>query len=239
MAESFGDWLGVTERQTGPFGFNSYNGNGLDYTGRVQQAQGFDPTQQNQARGGQQGLGDMLNAASQGLGPSAAQAQFAQNSQQAQQMARGMFNQNRGAGGALNSYYANQNAAFGAQNAAAQAAALRAQEMQQARAQYGQVLNEQRGGDLQYGQLENQRNLQNASQFNQVLANAQAEANQLRAQQNAQIAEQERLRQKANYDARNGFADKLEKFGFGAASAGGEGGFAEALKAGGAAANAK
>ena len=222
MAEGFGDWLGVTERQSGPFGFGSYNGNAVDYTGRVQQAQGFNPTEQAQARAGQQSLGQMLAAASAGNGPSAAQAMFAQQSQAAQNQARGMLNANRGAGGALNAYYASQNVAQGVQNAAAQAAMLKAQEMQQARAQYSGLLDQQRGGDLQYGQMQNQLAMGNAQQFNQMLANAQAEANQLRAQQNQQIYGQEQARQAANYAMRNYVGQKVTDTGFGALQAGGK-----------------
>ena len=214
--DTLSDFTGLNKRIGGPYAERNYNSAPVDYTGRVQQAQGFNPAEQAQARAGQQSLGQMLAAASAGNGPSAAQAMFAQQSQAAQNQARGMLNANRGAGGALNAYYASQNVAQGVQNAAAQAAMLKAQEMQQARAQYAGLLDQQRGGDLQYGQMQNQLAMGNATQFNQMLANAQAEANQLRAQQNQQIYNVEQARQAGLANARNQVFGKALDFAGGA-----------------------
>lgn len=205
------DFLGITAAKEGPWGMDAYNPNAVDYTGRVRQAQGFDPAAYQANMGQQNAFANVLQRASNGIGPSVAQSQFQQHAQQAQNMARGLFNQNRGSGGALNAYYAAQGAGNMAQDAAAQAAQIRAQEQQAARAMYGQQLQGIGQSNLQYGGMQNQMNLANAEQYNQMLANVQAQANALRGQQNAGITDMESMRQRSNYDLRNGFVQQLMK----------------------------
>lgn len=203
------DFLGITAAKEGPWGTDAYNPNAIDMTGRIRQAQGFDPAAYQANLGQQNAFANVLQRASNGIGPSVAQSQFQQHAQQAQNMARGLFNQNRGAGGALNAYYAAQGIGNMAQDAAAQAAQLRAQEQLGARGQYGQMLQGIGQSNLQYGGMQNQMNLANAEQYNQMLANVQAQANALRGQQNADISQMEGLRQKANYELRDWGAQQL------------------------------
>lgn len=207
--DALSDYTGLVQHKGGPFGMNAYKADPVDYTGRAHQSQMFDTANQAQARQGQGNLGAMLANAAMGQGPSAAQAQFALQSQQAQNMARGLFNANRGAGGAMNAYYAAQQQGANTQTAAAQAALLKAQEMQNARAQYGGLLEQQRGQDLQLGQSQNQNNQFNAQAYNQLLADAQTQANQLRAQQNQQVYKQEQARLQNMAQMRNWAIQKV------------------------------
>lgn len=222
--DTLSDYTGLVQHKGGPFGMNAYNGNPVDYTGRVHQADMFDTANQAQARQGQANLGAMLANASMGQGPSSAQSQFALQSQQAQNMARGLFNQSRGAGGAMNAYYAAQQQGANTQTAAAQAAILKAQEMQNARAAYGGLLEQQRGQDLQLGQAQNQNAQFNAQSYNQLLADAQNQANQLRAQRNQQIYNQEQARLQNIAQMRNWAIQKV--------SGGLAGGASDAINAG-------
>lgn len=158
-----------------------------DYARAIMNAQGSAQRAEQGAGhvGYQQGmLAQDLQAQAAGQGPSLAQMQLMQATNQNNAMSAGMAASQRGINPALAQRMAMQNQATMNQGAAAQSGQLRLQEQMQARQQLGDVLNAQRQGYLgqqqnnagmfgQAGQLQNQQNqgritnLNNAQQLNQ------------------------------------------------------------------------
>lgn len=192
-----------------------------DQSSNAKNAAGYDTTAQDQSRGDQRGLTQMLQAQAAGYGPSVAQSQFAQNSAQAAQNGQSMFNNVRGAGGAMNAYYASLGAGQQAQQAANQAQQLRATEMNQGRQMLGQNLDTTRGQDLNAGQMQQQNQQFNVGQFNKFLLDKQQQQAQLQQDSNNAIYGGERDRLKANEDLRNKTVEKTEDAGFGMLKGGG------------------
>jgi hypothetical protein len=201
------DMLGIQD-SGGTFGTGSYQG---AYTpqqmqsdlGMVQKAQvaQLDPTQQAQARAAQQGLLAQFQAQASGQGPSLAQMQLQQATDRNAANAMGLIASQRGLNPGLAARLAGQNAANINQQAAGQSAMARLAEQYQAQQGLAGLSGQMRGQDLelagQNAQLAQQSGQFNASQYNQMLAQAQAAQQQRIQQQNAQIAQMEEQRRQA------------------------------------------
>ena len=230
---SLGDWDPTNARsslrqdfgaqKTGPYGSDSLTGadKAADQSGNVRNSGGYDTANQDQSRAGQQGLTGMLQAQAAGYGPSVAQSQFAQGAQQAAQSGQSMFNNVRGAGGALNAYYANQGVANNTLNAANQSGQLRANEMLTGRAALGQNLDQTRGQDLNAGQMQQQNQQFNSKSFNDFLLQKQQQQAELQKQQNDAIYGTQAASAKSIQDLRNQSVMLGEKTALGAATGGG------------------
>lgn len=185
-----GDTLTVSDKGLMPwqqkrtFSHEAYNVKDLD--ARVGQAQDnaarydsraapvsgqtqIDTGNENQARGQQWNLAQMLSAQTQGQGPSLAQMQLqkATDANIRQAMALGASQRGVGAGAAMRSIA--NNTAMAQQQAGADSAALRLQEQQAAQNQLGQLLAGMRGQDQSIAGSQAQLNQQVA------LANQQAQ----------------------------------------------------------------
>lgn len=150
------------------------------------QAANVDQSQANQFRAGQQGLVGMLGNAAAGNGPSAAQAQLQQATDQNLNAQLALAKSGSG-NGSIAMKRAMMNQATIGQQAASQSAALRAQEQQQAQSALGGVLAGAREQDL--GVASTDANLaQQASAQNATLAQ-QAAAQNANMQQQAAITD--------------------------------------------------
>ena len=156
------------------------------YGGNIQDAY----SQQNQQNDQQSQLASQLQQAAQGNGPSIVQQQLGNALGQAQNTAASQMAGARGLNPALAARLIGQNQAGQAQQAAGQSAMLKAQEQIAARQQLGDVLANQRAGNMSmYGTAGGLQNQQNATNVQNTLgvqginsgvaATNQAEANQL------------------------------------------------------------
>lgn len=130
---------------------------------------------QDQFRGGQVGLVDALTRSANGDGPSLAQGQLQQATDQGIKQAMALAASARGVNPAVAARMAADQASATQQNAAGQSAQLRLQEQQQARQQLAGVLDQSRGADIglatsQAG-LDQQGIMQNATFQQQANAN--------------------------------------------------------------------
>lgn len=222
--------LGFESQSEGPFGTDSYrnNVNAVTTAQGVRQAAPIDQSQANASRGFLTSLAGNLQGQAAGTAPSMAALQLKQGNEQVQQNFLGALAAQRGMNPGAAATLASHQAAQGAQATNAQAAQAAIAERNAAQGLLGQVGGQLREGDLNQQQLVQQGNQWNAGQFNAALANdAQAQnqlTGQLAAQQNAQIAEQERQRQQYNAQLRNEFLMKLAQAGISGASAAATGG---------------
>lgn len=150
---------------------------------------------QQQTRDQQQQLGNMLMQSAEGKGPSVAQAQLQQATDQNIAQQQALAASMRGVNPAMAARLAANNSANAQQQAANQSAIIRAQEQQSAQGQLGNVLANTRGQDIgvatDAAQLEQQNKQFNAGQMNQQ---SQFNAGQL----NQGLVTQGQMQQQAN-----------------------------------------
>jgi len=173
----------VTAAQVAPMSFGGPMSAGASSSGAAQQALAaladpattyagaqIDKTDSNELRARQLSLADAITAAMNGQGTSVAQQQLQMGLDQALQQQAAIAASSRGQNVGLGQYNAAiQGGALSGQ-ANAQAALLRAQEIAQARAQLGDVLNTTRAGDINLAEnqagLTNQAGMFSADQVN-------------------------------------------------------------------------
>lgn len=179
----------------------------------------FDPTQSDAARAQQMTLIQQLQDQASGVGPSLAQMQFKQASDQNIANAMAMGASQRGAGQAGGLYNVQNQQAGIAQGMAGTSAQLRLQEQMAARNALGGVLGGMRGQDIQQAGLAQQGGLQAQQVKNQAMQfYLQQGMNLMQAQQQAnefynQLAQQE-------YEAQRKANDQLVNTAMGAISGG-------------------